>query len=31
MRKIGYARVSAAAQNLNRQLGALRAERCNVI
>jgi len=26
MRKIGYARVSSAAQNLDRQLGALRAE-----
>jgi DNA invertase Pin-like site-specific DNA recombinase len=31
MRKIGYARVSSAAQNLDRQLGALRAERCNMI
>ena len=31
MRKIGYARVSSAAQNLDRQLGALRAERCDQI
>jgi DNA invertase Pin-like site-specific DNA recombinase len=31
IRKIGYARVSSAAQNLDRQLGALRAERCEVI
>jgi DNA invertase Pin-like site-specific DNA recombinase len=31
MRKIGYARVSSAAQNLGRQLGALRAERCDQI
>jgi DNA invertase Pin-like site-specific DNA recombinase len=31
MRKIGYARVSSTHQNLDRQLGALRAERCDVI
>jgi hypothetical protein len=31
MRKIGYARVSSAAQNLDRQLEALRAERCEVV
>jgi DNA invertase Pin-like site-specific DNA recombinase len=31
MRKIGYARVSSSAQNLERQLGALRAERCHEI
>ena len=31
VRKIGYARVSSRHQNLDRQLGALRAERCNVI
>ena len=31
MRKIGYARVSSTAQNLDRQLGALRAERCHEI
>src|SRR5262245_55091522 len=31
MRKIGYARVSTPNQNLDRQLGALRAERCDVI
>ena len=31
MRKIGYARVSSSAQNLDRQLGALRAERCHEI
>jgi DNA invertase Pin-like site-specific DNA recombinase len=31
MRKIGYARVSSATQNLDRQLGALRAERCDQI
>ncbi len=31
MRKIGYARVSSSAQNLERQLGALRAERCHDI
>jgi DNA invertase Pin-like site-specific DNA recombinase len=31
MRKIGYARVSSAARNLDRQLGALRAERCDQI
>ena len=28
MRKIGYARVSSSNQNLDRQIGALRAERC---
>jgi DNA invertase Pin-like site-specific DNA recombinase len=31
MRKIGYARVSAPHQNLDRQLGALRPERCHQI
>ena len=31
MRKIGYARVSSTAQNLDRQMGALRAERCDEI
>jgi DNA invertase Pin-like site-specific DNA recombinase len=31
MHKIGYARASSAAQNLDRQLGALRAERCDRI
>src|SRR5262249_48787937 len=31
MRKIGYARVSAPHQNLDRQIGALRAERCDEI
>jgi DNA invertase Pin-like site-specific DNA recombinase len=31
MRKIGYARVSSSAQNLDRQLGALRAARCHEI
>ena len=31
MRKIGYGRVSSSAQNLDRQLGALRAERCHEI
>ena len=31
MLKIGYARVSTPSQNLDRQLGALRAERCNKI
>jgi DNA invertase Pin-like site-specific DNA recombinase len=31
MRKIGYARVSSVGQNLDRQLGALRADRCHEI
>jgi DNA invertase Pin-like site-specific DNA recombinase len=31
MRKIGYARVSSNAQNLDRQIGALRAERCHEV
>jgi DNA invertase Pin-like site-specific DNA recombinase len=31
MRKIGYARVSSAGQNLDRQIGALRSERCTEI
>jgi DNA invertase Pin-like site-specific DNA recombinase len=31
MRKIGYARVSSATQNLDRQIGSLRAERCHEI
>ena len=31
MRKIGYARVSSPGQNLERQIGALRAERCDSI
>lgn len=31
MRKFGYARVSTYTQNLDRQLGALRAERCDEI
>ena len=31
MRKIGYARVSTSTQNLDRQIGALRAERCDVV
>src|SRR5262245_21928217 len=31
MRKIGYARVSSSAQNLDRQIGALRAERCHEV
>jgi DNA invertase Pin-like site-specific DNA recombinase len=31
MRKIGYARVSAPHQNLDRQISALRSERCDVI
>lgn len=31
MRKIGYARVSSPHLNLDRQIGALRAERCDEI
>src|SRR6476660_6463250 len=31
MRKIGYARVSTSGQNLDRQIGALRAEKCHEI
>ena len=31
MRKIGYARVSSSTQNLDRQIGALRAERCHEV
>ena len=31
MRKIGYARVSPNTQNLDRQIGALRAERCQEV
>jgi DNA invertase Pin-like site-specific DNA recombinase len=31
MRKIGYARVSSSTQNLDRQMGALRAERCDEV
>ena len=31
MRKIGYARVSTRTQNLDRQIGALRAERCHEV
>ena len=31
MRKIGYARVSSEGQNLDRQIAALQAERCEVI
>jgi DNA invertase Pin-like site-specific DNA recombinase len=31
MRKIGYARVSSPHQNLDRLIGALRAERCHDI
>jgi DNA invertase Pin-like site-specific DNA recombinase len=31
MLKIGYARVSTPTQNLDRQIGALRAERCDKI
>jgi DNA invertase Pin-like site-specific DNA recombinase len=31
MRKIGYARVSTSTQNLYRQIGALRAERCHEV
>jgi DNA invertase Pin-like site-specific DNA recombinase len=29
--KIGYARVSSVGQNLDRQMGALRAERCDEV
>jgi DNA invertase Pin-like site-specific DNA recombinase len=31
MRKIGYARMSTSAQSLDRQIGALRAERCHEV
>src|SRR5215468_2199813 len=31
MRKIGYARVSTSTQNLDRQMGALRTERCDEV
>ena len=31
MRKIGYARASTSTQNLDRQIGALRAERCHEV
>src|SRR5215475_12749316 len=31
MRKIGYARVSTGSQNLDRQMSALRAERCHEV
>jgi DNA invertase Pin-like site-specific DNA recombinase len=31
MLKIGYARVSSSNQNLDRQIGALRAERCHEV
>jgi len=31
MRKIGYARVSTSTQSLDRQIGALRAERCDEV
>ena len=31
MRKIGYARVSTTNQNLDRQISALRAEKCHEI
>jgi|SRR5215475_14472183 len=31
MRKIGYARVSTSTQSLDRQIGALRAERCREV
>src|SRR5215470_2985296 len=31
MRKIGYARVSTSTQNLDRQMGALRGERCHEV
>ena len=31
MHRIGYARVSTSTQNLDRQIGALRAERCHEV
>jgi len=31
MRKIGYARVSTSTKSLDRQIGALRAERCHEV
>ena len=31
MRKIGYARASTSTQNLDRQIGALRADRCHEV